>query len=632
MKKRVLAMLLVLALAAALLPVAALADGSLPSADESGRITLTEHVTVLSSSTFTGLFTNGVSSITIDLQGYTLTYSGGFVTLKDGQSLTFTDSTATGSAVSGTLNAGTLVANGVQGANSAFNPETGARVVAKDIYVKSTGSIFYPKGNAAEVRINNCDVYTTGAYCVATNAATVDNYGVEINLEGSVLKAEANGGDDCTVMINVTGTLDVNNCIITGDRQAVLVRAGTATIANSDLTVTGDYVSGKGGTDVWSNQPNWGSGNEVPSSALIVGSYYVSDAQAYKDEAIVTVTNTEITSSSDSVPAVYVDGNSTYEGDLTITGESTVTGTVKKGKHTATPEKVDINIVSGAFSEPVESSYLAENTTAYASVANSAGTTYYVGQSVQAAAASAPSGSTVTVLQGSVSLNPDSGVTVVNSGADTVYIDGRALLAGASYTVPYPLPTHDDLLIIRLPDGSNQPVQVLITLDRILSGPFGGHQFEDGMATLSIAPGQTLYIHQLPVGTNYTISLLDGTVVSGSALTGTILPGVDAVASFTALPGVTPDLPGGEIVEGEEEIVEPGEEEGDLAEGTEETPPEETEEIPEEGVEEVPEEGEDLPEEPVDVPQTGDAAPAAGLAILLGLAVCALALKKVRAK
>ena len=90
-------------------------------------------------------------------------------------------------------------------------------------------------------------------------------------------------------------------------------------------------------------------------------------------------------------------------------------------------------------------------------------------------------------------------------------------------------------------------------------------------------------------------------------------------------------LPGATIVPGDEEIVEPGGEEGDVQEGTEETVPEEGE-VPEEGLEELPEEGEDLPEEPVDVPQTGDAAPAAGLAILLGLAACALALKKVRAK
>ena len=68
-----------------------------------------------------------------------------------------------------------------------------------------------------------------------------------------------------------------------------------------------------------------------------------------------------------------------------------------------------------------------------------------------------------------------------------------------------------------------------------------------------------------------------------------------------------------------------------MQEGTEETPPEET--VPEEGLEELPEEGETPAEEgPVDVPKTGDVTPAAGLALLPGLAVCAIAWKKVRAK
>ncbi len=68
-----------------------------------------------------------------------------------------------------------------------------------------------------------------------------------------------------------------------------------------------------------------------------------------------------------------------------------------------------------------------------------------------------------------------------------------------------------------------------------------------------------------------------------------------------------------------------------MQEGTEETPPEET--VPEEGLEELPEESETPAEEgPVDVPKTGDVTPAAGLTLLLGLAVCAIAWKKVRAK
>ena len=91
-------------------------------------------------------------------------------------------------------------------------------------------------------------------------------------------------------------------------------------------------------------------------------------------------------------------------------------------------------------------------------------------------------------------------------------------------------------------------------------------------------------------------------------------------------------LPGMDIVPGEEEIIDPGEEGGDVQEGTEETVPEEGE-TPEEGLEELPEEGEaPAEEEPVDVPKTGDSLPSTALALVLGLAACAVVLKKARAK
>ena len=78
-------------------------------------------------------------------------------------------------------------------------------------------------------------------------------------------------------------------------------------------------------------------------------------------------------------------------------------------------------------------------------------------------------------------------------------------------------------------------------------------------------------------------------------------------------------------------IIEPGEEEApEIEEGTEETVPEE---VPEEGLEELPEEGEvPAEEEPVDVPKTGDSVPSTVLALVLGLAACAVVLKKTRAK
>lgn len=65
---------------------------------------------------------------------------------------------------------------------------------------------------------------------------------------------------------------------------------------------------------------------------------------------------------------------------------------------------------------------------------------------------------------------------------------------------------------------------------------------------------------------------------------------------------------------------------GDVGEGTEETTPEEGT-IPEEN---LPEEGNVSEEDPVDIPQTGDVAPAVGLAVLIGVAACAVVLKKAR--
>ncbi len=179
-----------------------------------------------------------------------------------------------------------------------------------------------------------------------------------------------------------------------------------------------------------------------------------------------------------------------------------------------------------------------------------------------------------------------------------------------------------DLMITRLPDGvNNAPVLVTITLDRLLSGSYGGITFTGGVAEVLLAPGGMAYVSDLPAGTFYTVSVPDGTVLSSDNLSGIIPVDGAAQAGFTAIPG-SDDF---EIVEGE------GDEEGDVQEGTEETPPEET--VPEEGLEELPEEGETpAEEEPVDVPKTGDAAPTIGLALVLGLAACAVVLKKARAK
>ena len=159
---------------------------------ENGVIKLTEDTSI---STIT---VN--SDITYDLNGYDLTYTGGPITFEE-HTLKFIDSS-----VSGSKRGGTLILSGVTGTTSAINPNKNATAEARNIKIECTGSVFYPQGNAASVNIIDCDV-EAAIYCVGTNAATVDNYGVIINIENSNLTSSSDDGDNTAVLINVGGTL-----------------------------------------------------------------------------------------------------------------------------------------------------------------------------------------------------------------------------------------------------------------------------------------------------------------------------------------------------------------------------------------------------------------------------------------
>lgn len=258
MKRKFFAAFLSLCMVMSLVPMTALAapeDGNqaateLPEAVD-GVITLDKDYSV---STLN-------SNVTYDLNGHTLTYTGGTVTISDGDILTFKDSS-----VSEMARGGTLKLTGVSSTSAALSPEQGGTVNAENINVECTGSAFFPKGDAAAVNITNCDV-TASVYCVATNAGSNANYNVEITLKNSTFTANADDDDNCPVMINVPGTLIMDNCTVTGDRMGVLVRAGDATITNCTITATGEY------TDNNNYETNdWKSGNEVPMAAVIVGS------------------------------------------------------------------------------------------------------------------------------------------------------------------------------------------------------------------------------------------------------------------------------------------------------------------------------------------------------------------------
>ena len=302
--------------------------------------------------------------ITYDLNGHKMTYSGSSTITYAGETMSFIDTS-----VSGTERGGTLTfTKSSPSTTAAINPQTGATLNISNINVICRASGFFPQGDSSAVSITNCDV-SAKLYCLGTNAAETSNYNVIITLKGSTFTSNASNGDNCPVYINVAGNLNIDDCTLIGGRQGVLVRAGTAKITNSTIKTTGIY---KDPTEYYNK--DWGGGNEVPAAALIVGSYNSGAANAYLANATVTLENTALIGEND-FPALYVDGNTTYAGTVTINGkDTTVSGAVMKGQQTAEGQ-VNISISDGYFtSDPT--SYVVSTKAALPGTYVVNGTTY----------------------------------------------------------------------------------------------------------------------------------------------------------------------------------------------------------------------------------------------------------------
>lgn len=300
-------------------------------------------------------FYNPKNNSILDLNGHNVVYSGEESIRFSGKDRSF--SIVDSSAEVGTQG-GTFRATGERDmAEAVFQISGGATFNVNNINIESNGCSIYPLQNNTSVNIKDSKIESSGVYCISTNAATKDNYGVIINISGSTLTTNANDYDNCAVMFNVGGSLNIENSSITGDRQAVLVRAGNATIVNSNITVTGKWLESNTDSPATGD---WLSGNEVPSAALIVGNYHSGAADAYLANANVTVEDTVVTAQG-TAPAVYVDGNTKYDATLEMTGEETsVTGTVKTGKQTST-EAMDITVTGGTFTDTNVGTYFPEN-------------------------------------------------------------------------------------------------------------------------------------------------------------------------------------------------------------------------------------------------------------------------------
>ena len=163
-----------------------------------------------------------------------------------------------------------------------------------------------------KLKIDNSTIRANGVYTIASNANKYDSdtfVSIDIDIIDSTLIATGKyDNDSCGLLINVPGNLTIRNSKITGDRQGLVVRGGTAEIINSTISTTGKYT----GSNYYSDD-SWGEGNEVPFAALVAGNR---GGSAYAYNTSCTVENSDLTVERGADPnakTVYISSNGSNE-------------------------------------------------------------------------------------------------------------------------------------------------------------------------------------------------------------------------------------------------------------------------------------------------------------------------------
>ena len=245
-------------------------------------------------------------SVSIDLNGKTIVLTGGNTITASGCTLEFKS----------TDKVGALKHNGFSSTtNAALSADASGILTLDNIKFETDGSAVYPYGDASKATIKNSEI-VAGAYAVGTNNAKTGTNKLNIEIENSVLTTIGEVKDNATVMINAQGvTLSIKNSTLTGDRQTLFVRAGTATVENTQVNFNNAFT-GK----ISAAEGKWGTGNEVASAAVVVGDKGCDSA--YAGTAKLTIKGGEIKATSGAAVVTSTDANTGYE---LIIGNETAT-------------------------------------------------------------------------------------------------------------------------------------------------------------------------------------------------------------------------------------------------------------------------------------------------------------------
>ena len=176
---------------------------------------------------------------------------------------------------------------GNSGLTATITMKSDSSILLDDVAYTSNGCAVFTDKSQQNVVIDVVDSKIEGAvYGIGTNATAPESADVRISVKGSKVTSHTDDGDNAAILFNVKGGLTIENSTIKGDRQAVIARGGDHRISNSTLIVTGENNINKEYLD-----GAWGSGNEVPLSAVVVGNRSAS----YQYPTTINFTDVKIT-------------------------------------------------------------------------------------------------------------------------------------------------------------------------------------------------------------------------------------------------------------------------------------------------------------------------------------------------
>ena len=305
------------------------------------------------------------------------------------------------------LNGHTWTCTGTDANSAAFeinNPN--ATLTVKNGKVVSSQLVgLIPSAMGGTITYDNSSLVFDGVEMTTTAHSGIETNGNNTNDAVTLKNSTLNVPNGFGIYFPSSGKLTIENSTINAKTMGVQVCAGSLEITGDKtaINVTGDPVL---------KTENDGAIQDGAAISVV-------DRTGYKGLGKVEVKNGSFTAKNDEGLKAYKYENKTASEFVNTDNMPTVTG--------------------GAFSNDVKDYVAADLTTA--NITTSGETTYYVGkETVEAAAAKAPSGSTVTVTQGDAALkNVPSGVTVKNTNTGNVTVNGGTKVTKDNengYTVP----------------------------------------------------------------------------------------------------------------------------------------------------------------------------------------------------